>query len=254
MFACDEPARVTNWAPGALNNILCLAPAAELHWCVSSRPAGGVCTQLKGVSGFSLAPVAARNHRFLIRPDTPDCGLAITRSAVIDHWPYDVSNANAQKYCTCAQDTTFAEPTCSHQLILALFLADYGASRFACHFQARAPASLLRTQLARSPAMKRSSEEMRKQRDRSTLERVRVVARCLCAAANPIGCCAEGRKWLICALAANPGHLRVIRRHRSELLPEQEDSSQKEIQAERLPQPLLVGHDRVWQSDTVWCK
>lgn len=65
MFACDEPARVTNWAPGALNNILCLA--AELHRCCFQPPAGGGGTQLKGVSGFSLAPVAARNHGFLIR-------------------------------------------------------------------------------------------------------------------------------------------------------------------------------------------
>lgn len=59
--------------------------------------------------------------------------------------------------------------------------------------------------------MQRSSEEMRKQRDPSAGARARVAAR------------REGRKWLICAIAANPGHLGVTRLHRSELLPAQRD-------------------------------
>lgn len=57
--------------------------------------------------------------------------------------------------------------------------------------------------------MQRSSEEMRKQRDPSAGARARVAAR------------REGRKWLSCAIAANPGHLGVTRPHRSELLPAQ---------------------------------
>lgn len=41
MFACDELARGTNWAPGALNNILCLAPAAAPHGYGSKLPCRG---------------------------------------------------------------------------------------------------------------------------------------------------------------------------------------------------------------------
>lgn len=43
MFACDEPVRVTNWAPGALNNILCSAPTAEPHPHVSKLPRWRAC-------------------------------------------------------------------------------------------------------------------------------------------------------------------------------------------------------------------
>lgn len=52
----DEPTRVTNWALGALNNILCMASATELY-LLNWPDKKGVCSELKEDSGFNLGPV-----------------------------------------------------------------------------------------------------------------------------------------------------------------------------------------------------
>lgn len=43
MFACDEPARVTNWTLGALNNTLCTAQGAAPNSLTAKLPLPRVC-------------------------------------------------------------------------------------------------------------------------------------------------------------------------------------------------------------------